>query len=251
MNLRITPCEEDIFRALTAFLVGVLPPGTQVFQGQANRVSEPRCQPYVVMWPILMPRLATNLNLYADAVYTGSIAGTTLTITAVDSDFAGPPLGPARTVLGDTVATGTVIVKQLTGAPPGGAGTYSVTPAQSVASGPLAAGVQTITQDAEYTIQCDVHGDPDQGTAGDDAQTISTLFRDDYAVTALAATGFDITPLYCGDPRQAPFTNGEQQVEDRYTVDLHLQVNQTITVPQEFAAQLETDVISVDASYPP
>lgn len=61
---------------------------------------------------------------------TGSIAGTTLTLSAVTrAGFA-----PGQAVLGTGVADGTTIVEQLTGGTAGGTGTYQVSISQTVAS---------------------------------------------------------------------------------------------------------------------
>ena len=37
----VSPAQDDIQSALRAFLLNILPPGTEVFEGQDNRVSEP------------------------------------------------------------------------------------------------------------------------------------------------------------------------------------------------------------------
>lgn len=72
------------------------------------------------------------------ATFTGSISnGVLTTIGAVENT-----INPGAVLSGDTVATGTVIISQLTGSVTGGAGTYAVSPSnQSVASAPLTATV--------------------------------------------------------------------------------------------------------------
>lgn len=97
------------------------------------------------------------------------------------------------------------------------------------------------------TIQLDVHGP----ASADNVQVIATLFRSDWAVDQFAASGFDVAPLYASDPRQIPFTNGEQQVETRWSIDLAMQCNPVTTVSQDFAAQLSIVTVNVDARYPP
>lgn len=63
----ITPNEDAIYVALRAFLQDVLPrnvdvdEGYEVVVGQENRVPEPKRQNYIVMWPLRMPRLSTNV----------------------------------------------------------------------------------------------------------------------------------------------------------------------------------------------
>lgn len=60
MSLIVTPTEADVFTALGRFLEDVLTSGTDVIQGQDNRVPEPRAQNFVTMTMLRMPRLSTN-----------------------------------------------------------------------------------------------------------------------------------------------------------------------------------------------
>jgi hypothetical protein len=110
----------------------------------------------------------------------------------------------------------------------------------------MAAGTQMLLQPTQVTVQLDVHGP----ASADNTQIITTLFRDDYATSAFALSGFDVTPLYANDPHQMPFTNGEQQVEDRWVVDVVMQANPVVSVPQQFASSIEASVTSVQAQYP-
>jgi hypothetical protein len=89
-------------------------------------------------------------------------------------------------------------------------------------------------QKIEYTIQLDVHGP----NSADNATTIATLIRSDAGCSAFAETGFDVTPLYAGDPRQLRFDDAEQQIEERWTVDIVLQANIIITSFQDFAGSV-------------
>lgn len=70
----VTPTEDDIFNVLRAFLQNVLPlqstgPDVKfiVVVGQENRVGEPKEPNYIVMWPLRMPRLGTNVEAQASA----------------------------------------------------------------------------------------------------------------------------------------------------------------------------------------
>lgn len=112
---------------------------------------------------------------------------------------------------------------------------------------PHAPGTRTATQPTQVTIQIDVHGP----MSADNAQIISTLLRDSYACEAFAASGYDIAPLYAGEPRQIPFDNGENQTEWRWTIDAVLQVNTTVVVSQDFAGQVQIGIHEIDADYPP
>jgi hypothetical protein len=105
--------------------------------------------------------------------------------------------------------------------------------------------VELTLQPMQLTVQLDIHGT----SASDNLNLITSLFRDQYGVDAFNASGFDVTPLYMGDPRQMPFINGEQQIETRWTVDTVLQCNPIITTAQQFATTLNIGVISVEATY--
>lgn len=95
----------------------------------------------------------------------------------------------------------------------------------------------------KVTIQLDVHGP----NSTDNAQVISTLIRDDYAVQSFLASGFDVAPLYASEPRQLPFLNAEDQYETRWVVDAVLQANPVVTVAQDFADELEANLFRADA----
>lgn len=108
-------------------------------------------------------------------------------------------------------------------------------------------GTMIVLQPYRYTVQLDFHGKQ----AADSAQIVSALFRDDYAVQQFASSGFAVEPLYCEDALQTPFINENQQVEYRWTVDVQLECDPTITVQQQFANALNLGLVSVEASYPP
>lgn len=75
----------------------------------------------------------TNLNWNSSATitaaFTGSVAGFTLTVSAVSAGT----IFPGMVVTGNTVLSGTTIIIQLTGTP-GGAGTYQIDTSQTVSS---------------------------------------------------------------------------------------------------------------------
>lgn len=215
---------------------GVMATGVEVIQGQINRVSEPKPFDYIVMWVLRWPRLSTNVEIDADCVFTGTIAGTVLTVT-------GPLTGSVargRSVFGAGVSAGSRITGYGTGS--GGLGTYFVAPAQTVGPVKMAAGSKSLTTSSEAVIQLDVHGP----NAGDFAAAIQTLFRSGVATEAFKALNPAIAPLYADDPRQMPFSGGEDQYEDRYIIEVHLQVNQAVVVDQQFADELELNLINVE-----
>lgn len=245
-QIAVSPSQDDVFKAVRSFLLSVLPADTPVVQGQQNRVSQPRKTDFVVMWPIRQSRLATNIDDYQDAAFVAAVASGVMTVTAVT-------LGPVvvgRTLFGENVPVGVVITSQTSGTP-GGVGVYALSAEDlDVASEPMAAGGRMVTQKTAITLQIDLHGD-DLATASDNGQVITTLFRDAYAVDVLAQTSPAIVPLYAGDPRQIPFIDGEQQVEARWSIDLDLQADVALGLPQQFADELAVDVVSVDAEFPP
>lgn len=240
MPATLSLTEAQVCTALRNVLLGILPVDVEVVRGQANRVPEPVGPDFVVFWPLLRGRLSTNIDTYTDNLVTGSIAGTVLTVAAVirGSLAAGNP------VYGANVAAGTYIAALGSGT--GGVGTYTVAPAQTVASAMLACGTGAIEQPTEFTIQLDVHGP----ASADNAQLLSTLLRDQYAVEAFEAEFGDIAPLYTSDPRQLAFEDGEQQTEDRWIVEVHLQANPVVTVGQQFADQIQITTISAEMFKP-
>jgi len=80
------------------------------------------------------------------AVFTASIATTTMTVTAITSG----PIYPGMTITGTGVTAGTRIVSQLTGTD-GSTGTYEVSISQTVAS-------TTITGTCKSKIKCEIAG---------------------------------------------------------------------------------------------
>jgi hypothetical protein len=238
-----TPNQVQVQTALVTFLTAVLPAGMPVVQGQDNRVPEPAGTDFVVFWPLRRPRLATNIDSYVDAVFTGYITGTMLTITAVSFKYAGK-IGVGSTVFGPNVTPGTVVTALGTGT--GGLGTYTVSPSQTAASAVIAAGTTSLLQETEVVFQLDVHGP----NSSDNAQVISTLMRDEIAFRYFKPASTGVSPLYADDPHQVPFMNAEQQYESRYVVEAHMQAQQAVIIPQEFFDEIEVDLINVDAVYP-
>ncbi len=248
MSIAISPTQSVLQKALGEFLVRVLPSGTEVIVGQQNRVPEPKPSNFVTMTPILRSRIETNVDDSEDVLLTGSIVPLdvetgTLTVTEIDYGElqAGSP------IFGVSVADNTEVIEQLTG-DPGGVGTYSVSPSQTVTSRALGAGITSLAQNMQVTMQIDVHG----LSSSDNAQIISTCFNDKFAVEFFAALvpSVPITPLFSVDPRQIPFINAEKQYEDRWIVDVNLQANQSALVPQQFADVVDVDVVNVEATYP-
>ena len=242
---QIAPTETQIFTCIVAVLntfglTSSVPGQTvPIIRGQVNRVPEPGQPDFIVLWPLMRDRLATNIDATTDSQVTGSIVDNVLDLAAVllGSAIVGQP------IYGLGVTSGCQIMRQLTGAP-GGIGTYQTTPTAPVPMQTLYVGMQQSTQKTEVTIQADVHGP----ASADNATRISTLWRDEFGVNAFTANSALMAPLYTSDPRQIAFDNAEQQVEERWSIDLCLQANITITTTMQFADHLAVSVRSVQAN---
>jgi len=246
MSATVSLTQTQIFTALVAALgmfglTSAAGGNVPIIRGQVNRVPEPTAADFVVLWPVLRDRLAMNIDEWSDTQITGSISGTALTVTAATPGI----LYVGQTLYGSNVPAGLQIAAQTAGTP-GGIGTYTVNAAATVTSTTLFCGTLAATQETEVTIQADVHGP----AAADNAARIATLFRDQFGVDAFAAQGIALAPLYTSDPRQMPFDNGEQQVEERWVIDLCMQANVTITTTGQFADQLAATAEAVEAVYP-
>lgn len=107
---------------------------------------------------------------------------------------------------------------------------------------------KTILRPTQITVQVDCYG----SSAGERAQTLATLLRDDYAVQAFKASGHDIVPLYAENAQQMPLITGEEQYLQRWTFHVELQYNPTLTLSQEFETAVPVvTTIEVDTTYPP
>jgi hypothetical protein len=115
----------------------------------------------------------------------------------------------------------------------------------------MACGALAVQGSYEQVVQLDFHGDGATSAPADNAQLVSTLLRDQWATEQFAALRSDVSPLHADEPKQTPFINGEGQFEDRWIVEVHLQVDETVAVPQQFMDAASVGLINVDAEYPP
>lgn len=244
--------EAQGFQAIGNFLQAIAAPYPLVVirqlgntgPGLNSRVPQPINADFIIMSSIMLPRLSYNITTFADNIFVGSISSTTLTVTSITNGSV--PIG-ALLVDGNYppgIATNTVIQSQLTGTP-GGVGTYALSVSQTVASRNLYAGLRQDDVPSEWVVQLDVHGP----NSMNNTKLIDTLFRSDFGVSFFASQGFPVVPLYCGDPRQAPWENAEQQIEFRWTMDLHLQVDMVVSSPQQFADQVVVKPIEAAVQY--
>jgi hypothetical protein len=219
-------------------------PGIDVVAGQANRVSEPSTSDFIVMWPGARERLGTNITVYADCTFIGSASGTALTVTAVQGGTIanGAPLfWPVAPYSGLTIA-------YQNGGGTGGPGVYTLSGPLSIGSGPMAAGQAIVTQPAKITFQLDFHSAV-LADSSDMIAAVTTLFRSEQATTESLfdseATG--VWPLWADDAKQLGWTNAEQQWETKWTLDAHLECNQSVPWPQQFSSQLTVSFVQADA----
>lgn len=236
-----SPTQADIQTAIRSFLLSVLPTGFDVVEGQDNRVAEPPGTDFAVMWVLRRPRLSTNIDHSGDVRFTASIAAKVLTVTAINYGV----IAIGTWVFGVGVIFPTRILSFGTGT--GGLGTYNLDVSQTISSEVMSSGQTTAMQPTEVVMQIDVHGP----NSTENAQVISTLFRDPYATEWFGNNAANIMPLYADDPNQVPFDNAEDQIEYRWIVEAHLQANITVAVPQQYADAVNVLLKNVDVVFPP
>ena len=230
--------------------------GIPVILAQQNRVSQPAAQDFAIVTLLSKSRFTTNIDDYVDCYFDASIAGSVMTVEEV---YYGD-LTVGAQVFGEGLAVSTVITGQTSGNP-GEAGAYTVSVPQTVALEGMACGTAAMLQEAEWLIQVTFFGP----NSNDYSSIVATAFRDEYASELFAQAegigqfaigvstiggNLPIGPLYADDPKQLPFIDGEQQYETSWMTTLHLQVNQIVTVPQQFADVLTVGLIEIEAVYP-
>jgi hypothetical protein len=232
--------QSAVFTALRSVLgtYGLYAGGTDIsiVRGQVNRVPEPKESDYIVMWPLARNRLGTNLGLLADTQFNGQIENNVLSVTNIVTGtiWVGNPIW----FLDGTTC---VITRQLLGSD-GNVGSYCVSTVVDKPPQIIYGGAQQTLQSTDFVVQLDVHGP----NSGDNAQRISALWYDQYTVTGFNNLGAAVCPLYADEPKQMPFVNAEEQFEERWVVDLHMQINPIVAAPQQFADQLNANTVLVD-----
>jgi hypothetical protein len=172
--IAIFPGKVEVQKRLRAFLLDILPAGTEVVEAFDNQTPEPQSANWVLMTPLRAPRLTTNVDTWMDCRFTGQIDGTKLTVAAVQNGN----IAVGATIFGTGVAANTKIERDA------GGGLFVISPSQTVAPDTvMATGQIGIQMESEWVYQLDFHSAPG-GTvdAGDLAATFSALFRDPYAV---------------------------------------------------------------------
>ena len=99
----------------------------------------------------------------------------------------------------------------------------------------------------EWRVQLDVYGD----SAADNASMIATAFGSAIATEFFSSENAPIQALYADTPQNMQFINESSNYENRWRVDVHLQINESVTMPQAFAEHLDVGIHEVDTTYPP
>jgi hypothetical protein len=97
-------------------------------------------------------------------------------------------------------------------------------------------GVVNIARHTTYSYQVDCYGQ----LGADVADIISIAWRSLWGCDQL--TGAAITPLYADEPQQLNVVNSENIYEQRFMLRLFAQVNQVVTLPQDFFNAVELHV---------
>ncbi|CAI1839791.1 Uncharacterised protein [Serratia grimesii] len=113
--------------------------------------------------------------------------------------------------------------------------------------GTVTGGSQQTTRTNVWRCQLDFYGE----TAQSNSLIVATMVRSEYAVEQFKSMGYDIRPLYSGEPHQTTMINGEQQYESRWTLDFSAQVNAVITTPMQFMDIIDIGLVEVDTKFPP
>ena len=90
------------------------------------------------------------------------------------------------------------------------------------------------------TVQLDLHGPQ----SADQAQLVAATFLT--PATFAAFKGSAVAPLDLLSVRSEPFLDGEKQQEQCWILDLALQINQTLTTGQDFAAALAVTLVPIE-----
>lgn len=113
-------------------------------------------------------------------------------------------------------------------------------------------GSVTIEEGVEVAVQIDCYSVPPADavtpTAEDWATMLSSTLRDNYACSQFPS---NIQPLYADDARMIPLVAGEEQYEERWSLDAHFQYDPQTTIPQQYADVLTLGLIDIDVEFPP
>ena len=101
-------------------------------------------------------------------------------------------------------------------------------------------GERDTTRSTRFAMQIDFYG-PD---ATDNGQRFAILFRDMYGCDFLRP--YDLQPLFTDDGRQMPLVTAEKQYETRWMIRTVLQINPTVSTPQDFTDTVAITLLEAD-----
>lgn len=97
---------------------------------------------------------------------------------------------------------------------------------------------------SEFVAQLDFYG----SNSAQNSKIVESISRSDFGMSQF--TNANIKPLYASEPQQIPLINGEEQYEQRWKVDFHLQYNPVVQTSQDFAGTLSVSTVNVERAYP-
>lgn len=100
-------------------------------------------------------------------------------------------------------------------------------------------GSWTSSRDTQWRCQLDFYGTG----AADNCALVSTLTKSLYAADYFRST--PLTPLYSSDPLQTSMINGEDQWEERWTMDFIGQFNPSVTFPADMFDGATIDIVPI------
>lgn len=248
MSAYVSITDFDVYAGLRNLLILIVPEDAAVVRAQVNRVPEPPENDFVVMTSLRRSRMATTVQVFRDTIVVGSISGRVLDVTAIQNG----PLVVGQPLFGLGVSPNTRVAALMSAA--GGTGLYEVSVSQTVAAQTMYAGCRQVAQSTRVDFQLDIHGPRGAEVAQaivlsafqaesdlvssyelpllDDAGVVMT---DSYGQTLYAVVDLTMAVLTHGQARQVPFVNDQMQFEDRWVLELAMQINPTVFLPQQFA----------------
>lgn len=110
----------------------------------------------------------------------------------------------------------------------------------------------TIEEGLELTVQIDCYGPQStDATVGacDWANMLSATLRDAYGCSFFEAVLAGCDPLYADEARMSPLVDGEDQYEERWSLDARFQLDVVTTIPQGYAEALDIELINVEEAF--
>lgn len=103
--------------------------------------------------------------------------------------------------------------------------------------------IREVGRTTELRVQVDFYG---AGSA-EYAHEFCNLFVDEYGWASMPD---NVKPLKASDPSQMPLTSAERQLVERWRIDCSLQVDQTVSIDQDFFDTAgDTSVINVPENF--